>query len=64
VGDAVADAMKIKAAVHLNFHADPAVAAGIADGAHNEFRTKSQLIRLIVEEWLIKHEYLDGRARR
>jgi len=39
-------------------------ASGQLVRTHIEFRTKSQLIRLIVEECLIKHKYLDGQARR
>jgi hypothetical protein len=40
------------------------VAATIADAAHNEFCTKSQLIRLILKGSLIKHRYPGEQALR
>jgi len=49
---------------------DAALTAAIADAADNEFRTKSQLIGPIVENWLIRHNHrtneraVESQARR
>jgi hypothetical protein len=49
--------------VHLNFYCDEEFAEAIRRAAQVELRSQSQFIRLVLEDWLVGHKYLLGRAK-